>query len=102
MRLLRLLKAMVRPLLLSLPVLYVGVAVAQTAPKAAYVIAEVTVLDPASLKEFGQKNTPMVTRAGGQFLVRGAKPTAISGEAPTLLTVIRYPSKAQAEAYLNS
>jgi uncharacterized protein (DUF1330 family) len=74
---------------------------AQAKPPA-YAIVEPEVSDPEGYKVFVQRNVPLIAAAGGRFLVRGGKTTALSGEAPKFVAVIQWESAEKAEAYYNS
>jgi uncharacterized protein (DUF1330 family) len=56
---------------------------AQTAPTpGAYVIIEFAIRDQAKFQDYGQKAPPTVAQYGGRFVVRGAKPEMLKGDAP--------------------
>jgi uncharacterized protein (DUF1330 family) len=77
-------------------------AAAPAEPKG-YVIGEITVTDPATYKDYATATTPLITRFGGRYLVRGGKVSAVEGLAATgRVVVIEFPSVAQAEAYEHS
>lgn len=75
---------------------------AQPKPTAAYLVAEFEVLDAASLKKFGEASNPIVKAHGGQFVARRSKITALIGEAPKNVTIVRFDSLEQAQAYFHS
>ncbi len=46
----------------------------------AYLIANLTVTDPARFAEYREQVAPMIARYGGRYLVRGGAVTAVEGE----------------------
>ena len=71
-------------------------------PKA-YVIGEVHVRDPESLKEYRDKVLETVEAFGGRFLARGGDPLLLEGNEPLGLPVIlEFDSQADAMAWWNS
>ena len=68
-----------------------------------YVIAQISVKDPAAYKEYVAKVTPIVARFGGEYLVRGGKAETVEGTAPGERTVvIRFPSLQAARDWYHS
>src|SRR5690348_15252750 len=74
----------------------------QIKPAPAYLIAEFTITDPAGMKAWGEKTTPVVKAHGGEFLARRTKTEAAAGEPPPNVTIIRFDSMEKARAYINS
>lgn len=61
-------------------------------PKA-YAIAEISVTDPVSYKQYLSAVTPIVERFGGKYIVRAGTVVPIEGDAPTgRFVVIEFPS----------
>jgi uncharacterized protein (DUF1330 family) len=69
-----------------------------------YYIAQNDVTDSdAYVKEFASKVPATVTAAGGRFLVRGGKVTAVDGDAPKARVVVQvYDSMEKFHAWYNS
>ncbi|MBS7791419.1 DUF1330 domain-containing protein [Roseococcus sp. SDR] len=59
---------------------------------AAYLIANITVKDPARFAEYREKVAPMIAAHGGRYLIRGGAVTVVEGE-PGLdrVVVLEYP-----------
>lgn len=47
---------------------------------AAYLLANITVTDPARFAEYGRRVQPMIAAFGGKYCVRGGAVTAVEGE----------------------
>jgi uncharacterized protein (DUF1330 family) len=73
---------------------------AQAKPKA-YVISEVTVIDPVGLKSYAERAGPLIKQHGGTFLVRNEKGTAIDGDAPKQYTIYVFDSLEAEQAWQN-
>ncbi len=70
---------------------------------AAYVMANVEVLDPDRYREYPRRNTATVERYGGKFIARGGKVDFLEGDtAPDRLVIIEFPSVEAARAWYNS
>lgn len=70
---------------------------------AAYIIADITVTDPAGYEAYRKLAGPSVAAFGGRFLVRGGVTETLEGEwAPERLVVLAFPSAADAKAWWNS
>ncbi len=70
---------------------------------AAYVIANVEVTNPEDYREYLLRNTDLVNRFGGHFVVRGGKVEVLEGEWTTYrVVVIEFPDGAAARAWYNS
>lgn len=70
---------------------------------AAYVIAQLTVTDPAGFEAYRQAVPPIIAAHGGRYLVRGGAVARLEG-APVgpRIIVLEFPDKAAAEAFYNS
>ena len=67
-------------------------------PKA-YVIAHITVRDPARYAEYVRGDTPVVERFGGRFLVRGGPSETLEGGSKDRHVVIEFPDMKTARAF---
>jgi uncharacterized protein (DUF1330 family) len=70
---------------------------AQAKPKA-YVITEVEIINQEAFKEFVPKVAEANKIAGGQYLARGEKITALDGQPPKRVTLQVYESVEKAQA----
>ena len=69
----------------------------------AYVVTDVTVLDPDKFEEYRKTAGPTSAEFGGKYLVRGGKLEALEGQwAPTRFVIIEFPSVEKAKAWWNS
>ena len=69
----------------------------------AYLIVNTNVRDPDAYKEYMQKVTPLVAKAGGKYLVRGGPFAVLEGKwKPTRLVVIEFPDRAAIDAWYAS
>lgn len=57
-----------------------------------YIIAHITVRDPEAYKEYVEKDTPILERLGGLFIVRGGRSEVVEGETLQRHVVIAFPS----------
>ena len=63
---------------------------------AAYLIADVEVLDPSGFAEYQQRVPATITQYGGRYLVRGGAPETLEGAwSPKRCVVLEFPSMAQ-------
>ncbi len=70
---------------------------------AAYLIANVEVTNPEDYREYVTRNTAIVQRFGGRFVVRGGKAEVLEGEWTTYrVVVIEFPDGDTARAWYNS
>jgi uncharacterized protein (DUF1330 family) len=70
---------------------------------AAYLIADITVIDPVEYEEYRRMVPPTLGAYGGEFVVRGGKHEVLEGEwQPNRLVVIRFDSVERAKAWHNS
>ena len=59
---------------------------------AAYLIANITVNDPAVFGEYRDKVAPMIAAQGGRYLIRGGAVTVVEGEPGfDRVVVVEYP-----------
>lgn len=63
-----------------------------------YIIGHITVKDPEAYKEYVERDTPILHRLGGRFVVRGGTSEMLEGEAYQRHVVIEFPSYAEALA----
>lgn len=68
----------------------------------AYLVANLTVTDPALYAEYRGEVAPVVARFGGAFLVRGGEVHPVEGTPPDRVVVIRFPDMAAARAFYDS
>ncbi|MFN3447350.1 MAG: DUF1330 domain-containing protein [Roseococcus sp.] len=68
----------------------------------AYLIAHLTVTDPARYQEYRAAVAPLVARFGGEFLVRGGAVTQKEGAPFDRLVIVRFPDMAAAEAFYHA
>jgi uncharacterized protein (DUF1330 family) len=70
---------------------------------AAYVIAEVEIVNPEGYKEYTKTVPGTIAQYGGRFLVRGGSATVLEGDWPQLRRVIiEFPSVQAARAWWDS
>ncbi len=70
---------------------------------AAYLIANVELTNPEDYREYLVRNTDIVARFGGRFVVRGGKVEVLEGEWTTYrVVVIEFPDGNAAHAWYNS
>lgn len=68
-----------------------------------YVVAEVHVHDPEGFAAYRAAVPAVIAQLGGRYITRGGAITGVEGEAPTgRIVIVEFPSKAQAEAFVNS
>jgi uncharacterized protein (DUF1330 family) len=68
-----------------------------------YVVAEVTVTDPAAYKQYAAAVSPIVAKFGGRYLVRGGLTVPREGEPPAeRVVVIEFASLAAARSFEDS
>lgn len=69
---------------------------------ACYLIADITVHDPEAYKEYVRQVPGFIEKHGGRYLARGGKVQTVEGNwLPERLIVLEFPSRAQAEAFIN-
>ena len=68
-----------------------------------YVVAEVDVHDPEGFGAYRAAVPEVIAQFGDRYVARGGAITGVEGETPTgRIVIVVFPSKAQAEAYVNS
>jgi uncharacterized protein (DUF1330 family) len=69
----------------------------------AYIIADVTTTDQATMDEYRQQVPATVEKFGGRFLVRGGALQSVEGTwKPNRLVIIEFPSLARAREWYDS
>lgn len=68
----------------------------------AFVIANVSVIDPAAYAEYQNQVPATLEPHGGRFIVRGGDSRALEGEWHPRVVVIEFPDRAAAEAWYAS
>jgi len=69
----------------------------------AYVIADVTVTDPATMEEYRKHVPATLATYGGRFIVRGGAHATVEGDwKPNRLVVIEFPTMEQARRWYDS
>ncbi|MBK5933320.1 uncharacterized protein (DUF1330 family) [Rhodovulum imhoffii] len=66
-----------------------------------YIIGHITVNDPEAYAEYIRRDTPILTRLGGRFIVRGGQAEVAEGAAHKRHVVIEFPDYATARAAYN-
>ncbi|MGA2354154.1 MAG: DUF1330 domain-containing protein [Terriglobales bacterium] len=75
----------------------------QTKTRPGYVIAEVEVTDPTTLKKYGEKAPQIVASFNGHYVVRGGDVQALEGEPPKgYIVVIGFDSVQKAREWYDS
>lgn len=69
---------------------------------AAYVIAEITVTDPAAFERYRQAVPATIAAYGGRYLARGGRAEAVEGEAPGRMVIVEFDSASQARRWFDS
>jgi uncharacterized protein (DUF1330 family) len=70
---------------------------------AAYIIADVTVTDPATMEEYRKLVPATLAKYGGRFVVRGGAHQTLEGEwKPNRLVVLEFPNLEQAKRWYDS
>lgn len=65
-----------------------------------YIIGHITVTDPEAYKEYVERDTPILKRLGGRFVVRGGDSEIMEGTTNERHVVIEFPSyQAALDAY---
>ena len=68
-----------------------------------YIIAQIKINDPEPYKEYVRKNTELVEKFGGRFLVRGGNMKILEGEISYPRTIIlEFPSAGDARRWYDS
>jgi uncharacterized protein (DUF1330 family) len=72
-----------------------------TAP--AYIVADVHVTDPETMKQYSPKAAALIESHGGRFVARGGKVEVLEGEPPVgRVVLVQFPSMERAQQYWNS
>jgi uncharacterized protein (DUF1330 family) len=70
---------------------------------AAYVIADIEVIDPEGYEEYTQKVTATISAFGGRYLVRGGATETLEGTwSPKRCVVLEFPTMASLKAWWDS
>jgi uncharacterized protein (DUF1330 family) len=65
-----------------------------------YVVAEITVTDPETYKQYTSAVPPIAAKFGGKYIIRAGNVTPVEGPPPTgRFVVIEFPSMANAQAF---
>lgn len=68
-----------------------------------YVIAQITVTDPATYPSYVEMVQPIIAKYGGEFLVRGGRSESYEGTPPgDRNVIIRFPSYEKAQEWYHS
>lgn len=57
-----------------------------------YIIGHITVKDPEAYREYVERDTPILHRLGGRFIVRGGPSQVVEGTTHDRHVVIEFPS----------
>jgi uncharacterized protein (DUF1330 family) len=69
----------------------------------AYLIAQITVRDPATYDRYKELAPPSIAVYGGRYVVRGGATATLEGSwRPTRLVILEFPSVEQARAWWDS
>jgi uncharacterized protein (DUF1330 family) len=68
----------------------------------AYVIGEVEVTDPATMRKYGEKVPETLAPFEHHFIVSGGKPQGLEGESPKSIVVIAFDSVEKARGWYDS
>jgi uncharacterized protein (DUF1330 family) len=74
---------------LSLVAFTIGSVQAQSKFNPGYLVAELEIIDAASMQKFGEAASPIVKAYGGEFLARNGRVVAGFGTAPKSVTIIK-------------
>jgi uncharacterized protein (DUF1330 family) len=66
-----------------------------------YIIGHITVKDPEAYREYIERDTPILKRLGGTFVVRGGQSQVVEGAIQERHVVIEFPSYEAALAAYN-
>ena len=70
---------------------------------AAYIISDLTPLDPASIEIYRTRAAASIARHGGRYLARGGKIDVLEGEwNPRNIVVVEFPDAERARAWYRS
>lgn len=68
----------------------------------AYLIARITVTDPAEYQAYASQTVALAEQAGGRFLVKGGPQVQVEGNGPDRHVVIEFPDRQSALDWYNS
>ena len=66
-----------------------------------YIMGHITVNDPEAYKEYVEKDTPILEKLGGRFVIRGGQSEVMEGDVLQRHVLIEFPSYEQALAAYN-
>ncbi len=69
---------------------------------AVYIIARITVTDPADYMTYAGQTVALAEKAGGRFLAKGGAQQFVEGDGPGRHILIEFPTREQALAWYNS
>lgn len=70
---------------------------------AGYIIAHITVTDPATFEKYREKVPAVIEQYGGRYLIRGGAVETLEGSVPDRrLVIIEFPSVEQAKTWHSS
>ena len=69
---------------------------------AAYIIADLTIHDPAGYAAYAEQVAPLVEKYGGRFVVRRGNVVPLEGEAPRDFIAVRFESMADAKCFYDA
>ena len=70
---------------------------------AAFIIANIEVIDPVAYEEYRRRVPPIITAHGGRYLARGGATTLLEGESIThRLVVLEFPDMANLRGFYES
>ena len=72
--------------------------------KTAYIVVDVRIENVEAYERYKQKVVPIVTKFGGEYLVRGGEMDVIQDElwSPTRMVLLKFPSRARALEFIDS
>ena len=72
--------------------------------KHGYLLLDTVIDDPETYEDYKAQVVPIVESFGGEYLIRGGEMTVEQDELwqPNRIVLLRFPSVAQAQAFLNS
>jgi uncharacterized protein (DUF1330 family) len=69
---------------------------------AAYLIVNLEVTDPVAFEKYRSEVGPLVSKHGGEYLIRGGKHEVLEGNwRPSRLVLLRFPEMKAAKAFLD-
>ena len=72
--------------------------------KTAYIVVDVRIENVEAYERYKQKVVPIVTKFGGEYLVRGGEMDVVQDElwSPTRMVLLKFPSRARALEFIDS